>query len=714
LTSLRLQFPRDLRAEAVRSFLASVAAVDFYIRAVWQGTLAGSGGRQRVERTYEFTNSPHVYEQIAILSTGVPGEPSTPKLALQEVTWEFRRETENVAIRQNAEDLWTEMPGGPMGGFELRLAGHAFTTRFDDNAASPRRQIVVSGRVQDSASTSADLGGGHGLVAASVVSIVGPWPEDPTLYQPLHRFYPGYGLRQADSDSTFTFINWNSYDVSNHLIPLRRKYADNPTANDWLNEDALIRITMHLADRMKLDGGWPRWPAWTGAVTYPRGDIFTAHSRAFPPMAYLWTYLTVEWESGRWVHSQNEADVIYNQLQQLRPFYGVGPDSSSVNFRDHHEGVDYIAYSASRKESLANGPRGVLNTHAQALLFAWIMKEASELKESSEDARRWRAIVELYQPGSKTLYELLYPGARNCRVVGETGTRRASDCEFVSGHVAYSLDNPCIYPGCGAAGAHPLYSLISHEGIAPGYLETGEYEPEFVDAVERASRLDYNPYGPPSILPLGSLVAGLCRVLPVALAFTRDSVSMVIPSDGTGGAPRHLQYDISVAGLREVSTLARLRFQQLLDTRGEHDPHKVIGEWGGQGLRTLIWTNKRFVTDWIPGFWEEKDTAEVPLNLRFSVDVRSSHGGEVGNWAAYRRGERIEVMTDFDNGVAVLKIPSAGRQILYQMGYRDYDPHSLRWKDPVNDPWRLLPLGRDIVLPSLLRKRLAFVILRQT
>ena len=685
---------------------------DFYIRAVWQGTLAGSAGRQRIERTYEFTNSPHVYEQVVILVAGVPAEPAEAKLGLHEVTWEFRRESGSTVIRQNAEDLWTELPGGPMGGLELKLTGHAFTTRFDDDAANPRRHIVVSGRVQDAASTSAELSGGHGLVAASVISIVGPWPEDPTLYQPLHRFYPGYGLRQVDSESTFTFVNWNTYDVSNLLIPLRRKYVDSPTANDWLNEDALIRITMHLADRMKLDGGWPQWPAWTGAVTYPRGDIFTAHSRAFPAMAYLWSYLTIEWEAGRWVHSQKDADLIYNQLQQLRRFYGVGPDSSSVNFRDRHEGVDYIAYSASRKETLGNGPRGVLNTHAQALLFAWIMKEASDLRGSSEDARKWRAIVELYQPGSKTLYRLLYPGARNCRVVGKPGTRRASDCDFVSGHVAYSIDNPCIYPGCSAVGAHPLYSLISHEGIAPGYLEAGEYEPEFVDAVERASRPDYNPYGPRSPSPLGPLVARLCRVLPLALAFTGDSVSMVIPSDGTGGTPHHLQYDISVAGLREVSTLARLRFQQLLDTRGEHDPQRVIGEQAGQGLRTVIWTNKRFVTDWIPGFWEEKDTADVPPNLRFSVDVRPSHGGRVGVWAAYRTAKRIEVMADFDDASVVLRIPSTGPETAYLTGYRDYDASTLRWKDPVSDIWKPLPPGGELVLPSLLRKRLVFVDLR--
>ena len=548
--------------------------LDFYLRVVWQGALPGSGGK--IERTYEFTNSPYVYEQVVIAAEGMSAGQRVPTIPLQEVTWEFRRENDSVTIGRTAEDLWTELPGSAMGGLELTLPGHTFTTKFDEDATNPRRRMVVSRKLQDAASSSADLESGRGLVAASLVSIVGGLPDDSVLHQPLLMFYPGYGLRQKDSESTFTFVNCNNYDLSNRLIPLRRKYRDNPTANDWLEEDVLIRITMHLVDRMKLDSGWPKWPAWTGAVSYPQGDIFTAHSRAFPAMAYLWSYLTIEWESGRWVHSQRDADVIYNQLQQLRNFYGVGPDSSSMNFRDRHEGVDYIAYSANRKETLGNGPKGVLNTHAHALHFAWIMKEASELRGSSEDAEKWQAIVDFYHPGSKMLYKLLYPGARDCHAVTEPGGRRVPDCAFLSGHVAYSIGFPCIYPGCGGPGAHPLYSLISHEGIAAGYLEAGEYEPEFVDAVERASRLDYNPYGPFSPVPVGALVAGLCRVLPLALAFTGDSFSMAVPSNGPAEPPHHLQYDIAVASLSEVSTFARLRFQQLLDTRREHDPQRVI------------------------------------------------------------------------------------------------------------------------------------------
>jgi len=127
----------------------------------------------------------------------------------------------------------------------------------------------------------------------------------------------------------------------------------------------------------------------------------------------------------------------------------------------------------------------------------------------------------------------------------------------------------------------------------------------------------------------------------------------------------------------------------------------------------VIWTNRRFVTDWIPGFWEEKDTADVPINLRFSVEVRRPHGGEVSSWAAYRTDKRIELMADFDDGMAVLNIPSAAGGILYLMGYRDYDPRTLRWKDPVDGTWTRLPPGGKVVVPNLVKKRLVFVELRQ-
>ena len=70
-----------------------------------------------------------------------------------------------------------------------------------------------------------------------------------------------------------------------------------------------------------------------------------------------------------------------------------------------------------------------------------------------------------------------------------------------------------------------------------------------------------------------------------------------------------------------------------------------------------------FVAEWVPGFWEELNPEEIPPNLRYWVEVRRSTGGQVANWVAYRMGNRIEVIGDFDEGVAVLKLPASGTAV---------------------------------------------------
>jgi FG-GAP-like repeat len=660
----------------------------FYVRVVWSGTLSKGGGVNRIDRTYEFTTSPLVYEEVAVVAGGSAGALRGTMPALEEVTWEFRRQSRDVLVDRATDDLWTELPASPMGGFQLTLPGHAFSTKFDANVSTPRRRIVVAGKVQDAAGTAADLRSQHGLLATSVLSILGSLPEESLSRQSQFWFYPGYGLRKVNPDTTATFINWNQYELLDRLIPLRRKYLASPSISDWFNEDLLIRVSMYLVDRMKLDGGWPRWPSWTGAFTYPDSDIFTPHSRSFLAMAYLWSYLTVEWKGGVWSHTEGDADVIYNQLQQLRRFYGLAPDTSKINFQDEHQGIPYIAYSASRKETLGNGPKGVLNSHADALNFASQMEEASEMRDNSDDAKKWRAIVEFYHPGSKALFQLLYPGASDCRSTADSGSRQAPRCNFLSGHLAYAIGFPCIYPGCAGPTAHPSYSFISFRGVAAGYLEAGEYEPEFVDAVERAARLKYNPYDDfsPPPPPFDPLVARLIRVLPLAVAFAGDTVSMA-NHEGGAGTPSEPQYDIAAAGLKEANRFAILRFGESLNTTGKHDPQRAVGEYGERGLRKVMWTNKAFVTDWVPGFWQELKQEEIPESLQFSLQVQRPSGEPLGTWAAYRIHNRIEVMEDFDGGVATLKVPSADENTRYVTGYRDYDPTTLRWKEPVNDVW---------------------------
>src|SRR5439155_20828199 len=180
------------------------------------------------------------------------------------------------------------------------------------------------------------------------------------------------------------------------------------------------------------------------------------------------------------------------------------------------------------------------------------------------------------------------PGGKACHSVSEPDGRL--QCDSLSGHVGYSIENPCIYPGCGGPAAHVWYSTISHEGIAVGYLDEQQYEPEFVDAVERASRLDYDPYSRLTGQRPGPLVASLCRVLPLALPFSGDSFSMVAPIRGRALPPQRLPYSISAASLEELTTFARLRFRDGVETQKEHDPQQIIVEQDGDSVRKVIWT----------------------------------------------------------------------------------------------------------------------------
>jgi len=107
-----------------------------------------------------------------------------------------------------------------------------------------------------------------------------------------------------------------------------------------------------------------RGARWTGAVTIRRVMSSPPHSRLSShglPLELSDHRLGI----GQWVHSQGDADLIYNQLQQLRGSM-AWPNASIQQFQRRPRYVDYIAYSANRKETLGNGPKGVLNTHAQA------------------------------------------------------------------------------------------------------------------------------------------------------------------------------------------------------------------------------------------------------------------------------------------------------------------------------------------------------------
>ena len=633
-------------------------AYDFYTKVTTLAKVEDPNASLYVRRTYEFTRNKNIYEQVAfyVSESCLPHK----SVLIDELDWLIVTGTgrEEVFAATTADDLFIEYPDGPLGGLSSSLWGKKFRTNFA--LPAPFERILVSGGDFFQTRSRANIWAGHVFLVDAVISIGSPGdvpPDSADFDNKVYQFYPDFGLRSGGYH--FTFIDWNKY-TTNHFIPVMNE----------VQEDFLIRISMHLRRRMELDGGWPKYPKWS---KYPHGDIFTAHSRSFPQLAYLWAHLTLKHYRDNWVHEPSDADIIYHQLQKLQDYY---LPSSPKHFEDlikPDKRIPYISYSAAKKErNSKKGPRGVLNTHAHALHFAWIMREASKLYGDSEIEQKWREIIAKYHVGSKELFRRLYPG------------QAKKGGPSIGGMVNYSRGTPRIHPG----GKSSCYNTISFEGIASGYLQAQEYEPEFVDAVEHASREDYDPYKPGhQDAKTEPFVARLCRVLPVALSFIGDEIRM--------------SKAIGAAGIKEVLTYAELKRDPATapDANPGHNPQKFIVEGGG---RKLILTNKSFVSDWVPGFWEEKTPDEIPQNLRFQVYVKHSRGGHVGNWAAYRMNNRIEIMTDFDDAHITLKFPA--REIMYT-GYRDYDENTFKWGYSVNETWT----GSELIYSCVPKKRLIFI-----
>src|SRR5205823_4279497 len=80
---VRISRPPEQRSADFSSWRFSIQhGFDFYVRVVVASSNAGDN--LRVERTYEFTNSPYIYEQVAIVGTARPGARETA-MTLNEV-----------------------------------------------------------------------------------------------------------------------------------------------------------------------------------------------------------------------------------------------------------------------------------------------------------------------------------------------------------------------------------------------------------------------------------------------------------------------------------------------------------------------------------------------------------------------------------------------------------------------------------------------------
>ena len=261
-------------------------------------------------------------------------------------------------------------------------------------------------------------------------------------------------------------------------------------------EDAYIRYSIHLRDRLADDGDWFRTPAWSH---YPPSDRFTTHARSFPAILLTWAHLTMVRINGQWQHVASDADSIYHQLQRTFPYYDP---FSTTSFSDRLTGTDtaYLAYSlAQRERDGYSKSRGVINAHAHALHFAWLMREASELFGDTARAAKWEEVVGTHHAGSRELFTALYPGQLN----GIT----------YLGLINYSLHQPGEIH-------NTAYSAITFEATPAGYLLAGTYEPQWIDVVERFCRRDWDPMDEKiASSPHSDAPVRLWRAFPPTLAF---------------------------------------------------------------------------------------------------------------------------------------------------------------------------------------------------
>jgi hypothetical protein len=228
--------------------------------------------------------------------------------------------------------------------------------------------------------------------------------------------------------------------------------------------------------------------------------------------------------------------------------------------------------------------------------------------------------------------------------------------------------------------AEPKMEYIDHafSGMAAGYLEQGEYEPEFADVVEWASRENTHPFDDsPVSWAEQPYAARLTRVFPPALAFLRSQETLQCPDLPPTSYPNSwgpiMSADLGTASLLEVLAYDRGQASSV------HDPAKVISEKRG---RKWIRTNTRFQTYWSPGFWELVDPSAVPANRRFDVVASFPTPAPClgTHYSASWSGGQILVMTDYSGGSLALDLP-AGISIR-SVTRRVYRVASSRWDPP--------------------------------
>jgi hypothetical protein len=655
-TGLGLAFYSPLPASVTHDQLTGVqASLDachsFYARVSVSGRLEFPDlATFFVRSTYEFTRSPHVYLQLEIRLERAFGPVRVlPETSAQiwSLGWTFLTDARS-AVSTTTGDVLVQIPDGPLGGLDSHLDGHLAGSPLlpIGTTSGWSRRVVSDGTLHDG--HPAILTGSRMLLSNTVVSV------DSTVgleFSGDLQFFPTFGVRT----DVHWFNDWNAYRYSiGNLGPIDRTHIRRQ------REDAIVRQTMFLIDRLALDGGWWKGHAWkSGPTEYPRGDRGATHSRSFPIMIYLWAHLALRRSADGWLYVPSDADLIYRQLQKAGPFLAESDPAPNLADRTS-SGTRYIAYSQAYRERLSGlvRPRQVINAHSEALQFAWLMREASALARDATAERKWADVVTRFHPGSKAMFATLYP-ARDLH-----DQRR-----LYRGLIGY---NPPL--------AELRMEYIDHafSGIGAGYLEAGEYEPEFADVVEWASRENTNPFGDsPLSWAEQPYAARLTRVFPPALAFLRSQEGRQCPGLPPITYPDYwgpvMSADLGTASLLEV--LAYDPGQPL----GVHDPATVISEKRG---RKWIRTNTRFLTYWSPGFWEPVDPSAVPANRRFDVVATFPTPAPClgTNYSVSWSGNQILVMTDYSGGSLALDLPPGTN--IRSVTRRVYRPATARWDGP--------------------------------
>jgi hypothetical protein len=446
----------------------------YYARVVVRGAAAGI----LVRRIYELTRSGTIYEQVELSRTIGVSSPA--------VRWIVTADsTARTVLHATTDDLMIDCPTGPLGGDLARLAGTITQSPAAATSATRWHRNATATALSSSRLFLSNLAIAVDAPAQGGLDFINRYPFH------AYQLYPRHGYRADAEPGYYSFITSVGYKYGmESLVPISNTGTRQA-------EDAMIRWSVHLRDRMRADGGWFRQPAWS---IYPHRDAFTTTSRSYPSLVYLWGYLTLIKNGNSWTHVASDADSFYHQAQATYSFFD--PNSTGDNFADHNvaTGTPYLSYSAAIHETDNPIMAGHITSHAEAMHFAWLMRQASELFGDPARAGQWHDVLARNHAGSKEWLDLLYPGTMN----GLT----------YLGHVNYSPITG-IYPS--GVGIH--YSSITMESIGAGYQEMNESDPRFADVMERYSRGDTDPFDDQVLAyPHTGVVARAQRVFPPAIA----------------------------------------------------------------------------------------------------------------------------------------------------------------------------------------------------